>query len=230
MEIKERYTIELTSRGDAELAAAAAAKRLAGDSQLAANEKQRKGNTKFEKMWSVAAGLMLVIAFILYACYLTIPSLILIGILVVYLVFTGIYLRSQRNKKESAEHEISPRRSLDAMVRRALGMEVTGRDATAFMNAGEISEFGNRLRGAVSAVTAAKIDSVSTAVTVIDVEAVSDILNIIPAEITVSAGETEVVLSWKVPFAIAPTGDCVPADANPAFGEAVKTEVKKKKI
>ena len=228
MEIKERYTIELTSRGDAELAAAAAVKRLAGDSQLAANEKQRKGNTKFEKMWSVAAGLMLVIAFILYACYLTIPSLILIGILVIYLIFTGIYLRRQRNKKESAEHEISPRRSLDAMVRRALGMEVTGRDATVYMNADDIAAFGNNLRAAVSDVTSSEINSVSTAVKVIEVEAVSDILNLIPAEITVAAGETEVVLKWNVPFAIASTGDCIPSDACPAFGEVIKTEAKKK--
>ena len=228
MDIKERYTIELTSNGDAELAAAAAVKRLSGDESLAANAKQRKGNTKFEKMWSVAAGLMLVIAFVMYACYLTIPSLILLGVLVLYLIFVGIYLRKQRNKKENAEHEISPRRSLDAMVKRSLGMEVTGRDATAYMNADDIAAFGDKLRAAVSAVAAAEIDSVSTSVKVIEVEAVSDILNLIPAEITVSAGETEVVLKWNAPFAIAPTGDCIPADACPAFGEAVKTAAKKK--
>lgn len=235
MEIKARYQAELTARDGVEQRAAAAVTALSGDARLADNAKKRNGNVRMQKWWSVVSGILLVVTFILYSFYLTIPALISLGVLVAFLVYVGISLRMQRKVKENAEHEISPRRSLDALVRRALGMEVSGRDATVYMPKGDIAIFGARLRAAVSEVAAAEgvkcgDIAVSTAVKVTEAGTESDTVSFIPAEITLTLnGCIDIVLTGSIPFAIAPTGDCIPADASPMVGEAVKTEIPKKK-
>ena len=227
MAITERYSIELTAREGAEARAAATAQRVAADGVLAANAKKRTGNVKMEKWWSVVSGMLLVATFILYTCYLTIPALITLGVLVVFLIYAGISLRMQRNVKENAEPEISPRRSMDAFIKTALGMEVTGRDATVYMDKDDISAFGNDLCAALQAIGAGEVTAVETAVKVTEAKSEVDGMSIIPASVTLTCAETEVVLEYSAPFAMAETGDCVPADGRPAIGEAVKKELKK---
>ncbi len=228
MAITERYTIKLTARDDAEKRAAETAKRVMDDSVLIDNAKKRNGNVKMEKWWSVVSGMLLVATFILYTFYLTIPAVILLGVLVAFLIYAGISLRMQRKVKENAEHEISPSSSMDAFIKTALGMEVTGRNATAYMDKTEIAAFGKALRSALEAAGAGDVEAVNTTVKVTEAESDTDGMSFIPAVIILTSGETEVVLDYNAPFAIAATGDCVPADGCPAVGEPVKSEIKKR--
>lgn len=234
MAIKTRYTTELIPRSAPAARAAETIRRMASDERLSGNAKQRTGNTKIEKWWSVVAGLLLVIIFILYSFYLTIPAVILLGVLVVFLIYIGISLRLQRKSKESAEHEISPRRSADAFIKKALGKEISGRDLTVYMSETDIAAFGAGLKSMIAEIAAAEGEnaadiSVATSAKVTEAEVNEDDFSIIPVEFTISIGTgTELLLKYAAPFAMASTGDCALADALPGFGNTEKTEIKVK--
>lgn len=232
MDTKIRYNIELTAREGVEGRIQDALNKMAADAQLSANAKQRTGNVKMEKWWSVVAGLLLVITFILYSFYLTIPAVILLGVLVAFLIYVGISLRLQRNKKESAEHEISPRRSADAMIRTAVRMPVSGRDVTGYMNGADMNAFGAELSSVIESIAnaeeMAKL-SITTTVKVIEAEELGEHYSVMPVEYVLGLGDDkELVINYKAPFAIAATGDCILADTNPAIGEITRSDVSKK--
>ena len=232
MDIKTRYTVELTAREGAAERVADTIKRMSTDENLSRNAKLRTGNVKMEKWWSVVAGLLLVIVFILYSFYLTIPAVILLGVLIAFLIYVGISLKLQQRAKDNAEHEISPRRSADAFINKSLGLTVTGRDATVYMDNSDIGTFGIQLLGKIAVCEGADTSAmfVTTSAKVTDVEEKGENYSLIPLEITVSLGkDVEMLLKYNAPFAIASTGDCVIADTCPVIGEIEKSEIKSKR-
>jgi len=234
MDIKARYIVELTARENTAEMAENVAAVMAGDPELVENSKLRNSNLKFEKWWSVIAGILLVAAFILYSFYLTIPAVILLGLLIAFLIYAGINLQLQRKKRENAPHEISPRRSTDAFIKTALNLHISGRDVTGYLDTADIAEFGRKLTPVIAGVAAAEsvpAAPVTTAVSVkvTDTEPVNDCLNLIPTDIIITIADTvELVLSYKAPFAIAITGDCALVDTCPSLGEAIKTDLPRK--
>ena len=145
-----KNVINIVVADGAQERAAKAAALLEADERLVANAKVRLGDVKIEKWWSVAAGMALIAVFILYTFYLTIPAVILLGLLAAFLIYVGIHLRRQRKRVEEAEPEISPNRCVDVFVRKALGIEVIGRDVSGYMSEVDIAAFGAALKARLS--------------------------------------------------------------------------------
>jgi len=108
-----KYTLNLAEMDGAQARAEQKAAVLEADNQLAENAKIRLGDVKLEKWWSVAAGMALILAFILYTFYLTIPAVILFVLLGAFIIYVFVKQHRQRRRIEEAEPEISPNRCVD---------------------------------------------------------------------------------------------------------------------
>lgn len=202
--------IEVSVSEGAQARAERAAARLEADEQLAENAKIRLGDVKIEKWWSVAAGMALVAAFILYTCYLTIPALILLGLLAAFLIYVFIHLRTERKKIENAEPEISPNRCVDVFMKKALGQSVTGRDVSAYMDAADIVAFGTALRAKLADMgfgADVAIEKVNVKVT--ETEQLSEKCGQIPVSVIIACGSEKAEIRWVGTFALSATGDCM---------------------
>ena len=220
MKTNAKYTLTLTERGNIDALVAAARQRMAADAQLTENAAQRAEGVKMEKWWSVVAGITLVVSFILYTAYLTIPAVILICLLALFLVYVGITMRLRGKKLERVEHEISPQRSADAVLRYAAGLPADPR-MLAYCDMTSLDAFSAALKAQLSDIAAAEGVSpvpanFTTAVDVTFLENIGDDR----AAMAVSAlctleNNTAVAINYKATFALAATGDCILADVEP---------------
>lgn len=217
-----KYTLRLIGQADPDAAVAAARERMAADPQLAENARLRSGGVKMEKWWSVAAGLALVVSFILYTAYLTIPAVILICLLALFLVYIGISLRLRTRRLARVEHEISPQRSADAVLRHAAGMHSDHR-LLSYCDSEGLDAFKASLSDALGRIAASEgIAPVPVGLqTRVDVTTPENIaedratMNVY-ALFTLEGGVT-VSVRYSALFAIAPTGDCILADERPTI-------------
>ena len=205
-----KNVINIVVADGAQERAAKAAALLEADERLVANAKVRLGDVKIEKWWSVAAGMALIAVFILYTFYLTIPAVILLGLLAAFLIYVGIHLRRQRKRVEEAEPEISPNRCVDVFVRKALGIEVIGRDVSGYMSEADIADFGAALKARLSGmgIDAGNI-SVKADVKVTHADQITPNCGKMPVSVVLDCGADKVELKWDGIFAFSATGDCM---------------------
>ena len=218
-----KYTLTLTERDNIGAAVMAARAKMDADPRLTENARQRAGGVKMEKWWSVAAGLALVASFILYTAYLTIPALILICLLALFLIYVGVSMRLRRKKLEMVEHEISPQRSADAVLRHAAGMPADPR-LLSYCDEGDLKAFAANMGAKLGEIAAAEgVSPVPTCLrTDVDVtilDNIGDDRAVMSLTAQYTLGESITVnAEYKATFAIAATGDCALADVNPAIG------------
>ena len=202
--------INITVADGAQERAAKAAALLEADERLVGNAKVRLGDVKIEKWWSVAAGMALIAVFILYTFYLTIPAVILLGLLAAFLIYVGVHLRRQRKRVEEAEPEISPNRCVDVFVRKALGMDIIGRDVSGYMNKSDISAFGAALKARLSDMN---IDpsrvSIKADVKVTHADQLTEKCGKMPVSVILDYNGEKAELKWDGIFALSATGDCM---------------------
>lgn len=205
-----KYTLNLVETDGAQARAELKAAELEADNQLTENAKIRLGDVKLEKWWSVAAGMALILAFILYTFYLTIPAVILFVLLSAFIIYVFVKQYRQRKRVEEAEPEISPNRCVDNMLRKALGLEIAGRDVTKFMNAADLDTLGAELKAKL---TELGLDTESAQVRadakVTETDQLSPKCGVMPVSAIVTCGGVNVELKWKATFALAATGDCM---------------------
>jgi len=205
-----KYTLNLAEMDGAQARAEQKAAVLEADNQLAENAKIRLGDVKLEKWWSVAAGMALILAFILYTFYLTIPAVILFVLLGAFIIYVFVKQHRQRRRIEEAEPEISPNRCVDNMLRKALGLEIAGRDVTRFMDDADIEALGAELK---EKLTGLGLDisgaEVRADAKVTETDQLSPKCGVMPVSAIVSCGGVNVELKWKATFALAATGDCM---------------------
>ena len=184
-----KYTLNLAEMDGAQARAEQKAAVLEADNQLAENAKIRLGDVKLEKWWSVAAGMALILAFILYTFYLTIPAVILFVLLGAFIIYVFVKQHRQRRRIEEAEPEISPNRCVDNMLRKALGAELKAK----------LTGLGLDISGA----------EVRADAKVTETDQLSPKCGAMPVSAIVSCGGVNVELKWKATFALAATGDCM---------------------
>lgn len=205
-----KYTLNLVETDGAQARAELKAAELEADNQLTENAKIRLGDVKLEKWWSVAAGMALILAFILYTFYLTIPAVILFVLLGAFIIYVFVKQYRQRKRVEEAEPEISPNRCVDNMLRKALGLEIAGRDVTKFMDAADLDTLGVELKAKL---TELGLDTESAQVRadakVTETDQLSPKCGVMPVSAIVTCGGVDVELKWKATFALAATGDCM---------------------
>lgn len=205
-----KYTLNLVETDGAQARAELKAAELEADNQLTENAKIRLGDVKLEKWWSVAAGMALILAFILYTFYLTIPAVILFVLLGAFIIYVFVKQYRQRKRVEEAEPEISPNRCVDNMLRKALGLEIAGRDVTKFMDAADLDTLGAELKAKL---TELGLDTESAQVRadakVTETDQLSPKCGVMPVSAIVTCGGVNVELKWKATFALAATGDCM---------------------
>lgn len=205
-----KYTLNLVETDGAQARAELKAAELEADNQLTENAKIRLGDVKLEKWWSVAAGMALILAFILYTFYLTIPAVILFVLLGAFIIYVFVKQYRQRKRVEEAEPEISPNRCVDNMLRKALGLEIAGRDVTKFMDAADLDTLGAELKAKL---TELRLDTESAQVRadakVTETDQLSPKCGVMPVSAIVTCGGVNVELKWKATFALAATGDCM---------------------
>lgn len=205
-----KYTLNLVETDGAQARAELKAAELEADNQLTENAKIRLGDVKLEKWWSVAAGMALILAFILYTFYLTIPAVILFVLLGAFIIYVFVKQYRQRKRVEEAEPEISPNRCVDNMLRKALGQEIAGRDVTKFMDAADLDTLGAELKAKL---TELGLDTESAQVRadakVTETDQLSPKCGVMPVSAIVTCGGVNVELKWKATFALAATGDCM---------------------
>lgn len=206
-----RHTLNLTELPGAEERAARKAAQLESDAQLAENAKNRTGDVKLEKWWSVIAGVTLVAAFIMYTCYLTIPALILMALLAIYIICVYVRMYLKRRSVESAVPEISPNRGVETFIKKALGQSVTGRDVSGYMDRADIAAFGAALSEKLAGLgLSAEGAAVKADAKVVQADAAGDKCSRIPVSVVLDCGGAQVELKWTATFALAATGDCMP--------------------
>ena len=208
-----KHIIEVIEAEGAQARAEKKAAEMEADPRLSENARLRLGDVKLEKWWSVAAGMALIAAFILYTVYLTIPAVILLILLAGFIVYALLKLRRDRKRVENAEGEISANRSVDALVRRALGLPITGRDVSGYMDAADIAAFGDSLKSKLVelGLDPAKAD-IKADCKITETDQLSPKTGRMPAGVIITCGDTKVELKWTATFALPDTGDCM-ADA-----------------
>lgn len=206
-----KHILNISEAEGAQARAEKKAAEMEADSRLSDNAKLRLGNVKLEKWWSVAAGAALILAFILYTCYLTIPAVILLLLLAAFIVYVFVKQHMERKRVESTEPEISPNRCLDALVKKALGKAVTGRDVTGYMDPADIAAFGAQLCEKLSALG---LDPASAEVKadakVTEADQISEKCGRMPVSVVLDCAGVKVELKWTATFALPNTGDCMP--------------------
>lgn len=206
-----KYTLNIIEAEGSRARAEKKAAELEVDSRLSDNARLRLGDVKLEKWWSVAAGMALIAAFILYTFYLTIPAVIILVLLAAFIVYVFAKLRKERRRVENAEPEISPNRCISALVNKALGNEITGRDVTVYMDSADIAAFGAELKqklaelGLDAAPASVKADAKVT-----EIDQLSDKCGVMPVSVVLDCAGEKVELKWTATFALAATGDCMP--------------------
>ena len=205
-----KHTLNLTSPDGAQARCEEKAALLEADARLAENAQLRSGDVKLEKWWSMAAGMALIAAFILYSCYLTIPAVILLCLLAAFLVFVYVRRYRQRRRIENAEPEISPNRCVETFVKKALGQPVSGRDVSGYMDEGDIAAFGEQLRSRLAALgLSAENVSVKSDAKVTETDQTGAKCGKMPVRVVLDCAGAKVELKWTAAFALASTGDCM---------------------
>lgn len=205
-----KHTINLVPAEGAQQRACKIAEKMEADARLSENAKIRMGDVKMEKWWSVAAGMALIAAFILYTCYLTIPAVVLFCLLGAFLIYVFIHLRSQRKRVEEAEPEISPNRSVYTFVKKALGQDINGRDVSEFMDGADVAAFGSALRARLAGLGLDTANvSVRADVKVTEADKVADKCGKMPVRVVLDCAGVKAELKWDGMFAMANTGDCM---------------------
>ena len=205
-----KHTIELIEQEGAQARCERAAALMEADERLAANAALRNGDVKLEKWWSVAAGIALIAAFILYSFYLTIPAVILLVLLAGFIVFVYVRRHNQRRRIENAEPEISANRSVDVLIRKALGLKISGRDISGFMDAADTAFLGAQLKEKLSGLGLDTADmSVKADAKVTDADQLSEKCGRMPVSAYLTCGGATVEVKWNATFALASTGDCM---------------------
>lgn len=219
------YIIPLVEKNIDDAAVASAAQRLTGDEKLSANAKIRSGGIKLQKWWSVVSGMLLIIFFVLYSFYLTIPALIVAGVMAVFLCFVGIKLMRQKAAINRIETEISPNRFADAFLRTALDMPVAGRDISRFLDTEAAASFGAELKKTIASLgmDAAAV-SLKTACDITRLERTAPGAARIPVCATLSAGNVNTILEYHATFALPDTGDCILVDMSPRILPPLRAE------
>ena len=205
-----KYTLNLTETDGAQARAEKKAAELEADAQLAENAGIRLGDVKLEKWWSVAAGIALILAFILYTFYLTIPAVILFVLLGAFIIYVFVKLHRLKKRVEEAEPEISPNRCVDNMLRKALGLPVAGRDVTKFMDSADVEALGAELKAKLGDFGLDVADAqVRADAKVTETDQISPKCGAMPVSAVISCSGVNVELKWTATFALAATGDCM---------------------
>ena len=206
-----KHILNITEADGARARAEKKAADMEVDSRLAANARLRLGDVKLEKWWSVAAGMALIAAFILYTCYLTIPAAIILVLLAAFIIYVFTKLHRERKRVENTEPEISPNRCISALVNKALGNEITGRDVTSYMDHADIAAFGAQLKSKLATLG---LDSASVTVKadakVTETDQLTEKCGTMPVSVILDCAGTKVELKWNATFALPSTGDCMP--------------------
>lgn len=219
------YILPLVERDITDADVNAAAERLASDAKLSANARVRSGGIKLQRWWNVVSGVLLILFFVLYSFYLTIPALIVAGVMAVFLGYVGVKVLMQKAALNKTETEISPHRCADAFLRRALGMPAAGRDISRFFDIEAATAFGTELKKTIAALGLDPMAiALKTACDITRLEHTSPVAARIPICAILTFADTRVILEYHATFALPSTGDCILVDMMPRILIPIKTE------
>ncbi len=145
MAFKARYLIELAEHPVTEDAARAARTRLDQDAALTKTAQNRARYERDDRWWSVVAGLLIVIMFLLYSANLYTLANISAIILCAYVIGIFSYIIGKRMLLKRTDPAISPTRALDGLFRRALDMPARKNDTSRFYDEGAVAAFSKEL-------------------------------------------------------------------------------------
>ena len=211
----QTFIVPLIERALTDADVSAAAEKLAADKKLAENARRRSDGMKLQRWWSVVAGVLIILFFVLYSFYLTKLAVAVLIIMALFMAFVGWNLYSQRRKVSKTETEISPHRCADAFFRSALGLPATGRDISRLLDQDSIRNFACDIMPVLESIGIEGDMELNTVVDVTRLERVSEGRAQIPVTAEVTCGDTRAFIEMSATFALPITGDCVMVDLYP---------------